>query len=147
MTEPTNDIKQFMERFFQGVIDKNIEVIADTYADDAQLFVFLEGPRTKTIGWENVRTGWEHYLSSKISPQHIAWGDDLQIRDYGNVGWVAVSNKVTVVIGGEPPTTLELRSTWFLEKRDGQWRIVHEHVSLPHPDPYGIGDWLREQLV
>jgi uncharacterized protein (TIGR02246 family) len=145
--ESTDDIKRFMERFFQAVIDKNIEVISSTYAHDARLFVFLEGPRAKTIGWEKVRTGWESYLSSKISVQSITWGDDLQIRDYGNAGWVAASNKVTVAIGDESPKTLEMRSTWLLEKRDGQWRIVHEHVSLPHADPYGIGDWLREQLV
>jgi len=140
-----DDIKHFMERFFQGVIDKKIEVIADIYAHDEQLFVFLEGPRAKTIGWEKVQTGWENYLSSKISVQSITWGDDLRIRDYGNVGWVAASNKVTVTVGDEPPKTLEMRSTWLLEKRDGRWRIIHEHVSLPHPDPYGIGDWLREQ--
>jgi ketosteroid isomerase-like protein len=137
-----NDIKQFMERFFQGVIQKQIEVIADTYAHDNRLFVFLEGPRSKTVGWENVRTGWEHYLASRISVQRIVWGDDLQVRDYGHSGWVAATNKITVAIGDGPPKTLEMRSTWLLEKRDGHWRIVHEHVSQPHPDPYGIGDWL-----
>jgi tRNA A58 N-methylase Trm61 len=37
---------------------------------------------------------------------------------------------------------LKLRGTWVLRLgHDGQWRIMHEHVSAPLENPYGTGDW------
>ena len=36
------------------------------------------------------------------------------------------------------------RSTFVLIKQDVDWKIKHEHVSLVHNDPYGIGDWLKK---
>lgn len=138
-----SDIQQFLERFFQGLVDKDIQRIDDSYLHAERLFVFLEGPRSKTIGWTDVRSGWEKYLASRISVVELRLGDDAQIHDGGDTGWVAASLRAVIAIDGAPPKTLDFRGTWLLEKNDGRWRIVHEHVSLPHPDPYGVGDWAK----
>ena len=41
---------------------------------------------------------------------------------------------------GEPKPTTEgwNRGTWIMERHDGRWLTVHEHVSFPVPAPYPL---------
>ncbi len=44
---------------------------------------------------------------------------------------------------GSSPRILRVRASFVLQRNDlDQWQIVHEHVSQPMADPYGIGDWI-----
>jgi ketosteroid isomerase-like protein len=35
------------------------------------------------------------------------------------------------------------RASFVLTKAGDEWKIKHEHVSVVHPDPYGVGDWSK----
>ena len=35
------------------------------------------------------------------------------------------------------------RASFVLNKAGEEWKIKHEHVSVVHPDPYGVGDWSK----
>lgn len=61
---------------------------------------------------------------------------DLDVTASDGVAFAHSLNRVTAVPrGGTEPVDLWFRSTVCLRRVDGQWRIAHEHTSVPtHPD-------------
>ena len=131
-----------MEALFSAIAAKDLGGIEACYLNEPSLLVFLEGPRTRNVGWENIKVGWRHFLEASMELKGFEWGDDLLIRVCGGAGFVAATNRFHWRIKGRD-LAVEMRGTWAMERIDGAWRIVHEHGSFPHPDPYGAGDWSR----
>lgn len=78
--------------------------------------------------------GWTEYRDKYLKPELARYRNlqfthsavEPQVR--GNVAWVAFRQE----LAGETssgPTRVSGRGTAVLEKLDGQWRIVHLHVS------------------
>jgi ketosteroid isomerase-like protein len=132
-----------MESLFAAVAAKDLAGIQECYLNAPSLLVFLEGPRTRNVGWASIKIGWQQFLDASMELQGFEWGEDLLIRARGEAGFVAATNRYHWRIVGRE-VTAEMRGTWVMERIEGSWRIVHEHGSFPHPDPYGAGDWSRE---
>ena len=130
-----------LEALFKALMAKNLPGIEACYLNEPTLLVFLEGPRSRNVGWEKIRIGWQHFMEAPMRLENVEWGDDRLVRVRGEAGFVASTNSYTWRTG-EKSLTVEMRATWAMERVAGTWRIVHEHVSLPHPDPYGTGDWM-----
>jgi ketosteroid isomerase-like protein len=136
------DLSGFARAFFDAIVERRVEDIVGAYARDEQTLVFLEGPRWQTQGFERISTGWRAFADAPLDVESITWVDG----PYGGVsdgsGWFAGTLELRVHARGRS-TTVRWRDTHVLVKSDdGAWRIVHEHVSQPTADPYGIGDWV-----
>jgi ketosteroid isomerase-like protein len=65
------------------------------------------------------------------------------------MAWVSgiIVLKVAVTKANQLTHSFEntFRASFVLRKEDENktWKIIHEHVSIAHTDPYGIGDWLK----
>ena len=134
-----------MDRLFAAVSAKDLAGIEACYLNEPSLLVFVEGPRMRNAGWENIKVGWRHFLDASMELRGYAWGEDLLIRVWGDAGFVAASNRFDWRIK-DRELSVEMRGTWVMERVNGDWRIVHEHGSFPHPNPYGAGDWARNGL-
>ena len=53
----------------------------------------------------------------------------VQVSPSGQAAWAA--GNVIVEGTGDDKRRLPLRATWALEKRDGTWKVVQTHVSVP----------------
>lgn len=133
-----------MESLFAAIAAKDMVGIEACYLNDPSLLVFVEGPRMRNVGWESIRVGWRHFLDASMELRGYAWGEDLLIRVRGDAGFVAATNRYDWRIK-DRDLTLEMRGTWAMERGNGEWRIVHEHASFPHANPYGAGDWARNE--
>ena len=133
-----------MEGLFAAIAGKNLAGIEACYLTEPSLLVFLEGPRSGSLGWETIKEGWRHFLDASIELRGYAWGADLLVRVRGDAGLVAATNRYHWRVKGRD-LSVEMRGTWVMERFAGSWRIVHEHASFPHPDPYGVGDWARKR--
>lgn len=138
--DPSAELLARMEELFSAIAAKDLARIGGCYLNEPSLLVFLEGPRSRNLGWENIEVGWRHFLEAPMELRGFDWGDDLLIRARGDAGFVAATNRFHWRIKGRD-LTVEMRGTWSMERIAGAWRIVHEHGSFPHPDPYGAGDW------
>ena len=133
-----------MESLFAAIAAKDMVGIEACYLNDPSLLVFVEGPRMRNVGWESIRVGWRHFLDASMELRGYAWGEDLLIRVRGDAGFVAATNRYDWRIK-DRDLSLEMRGTWAMERGNGDWRIVHEHASFPHANPYGAGDWARNE--
>jgi ketosteroid isomerase-like protein len=129
---------------YQVIIDKDVEGICSKYFPSEETYVILEGPRLTTIGFKKIKKGWTDFCASNLKLISINWMEGPFVEEAATMAWVAgiISLKVSI-----NDTAFEniFRSTFVLIKQEDDWKIKHEHVSLVHADPYGIGDWLKSK--
>lgn len=132
-----------VNQHYQVIIHKNLEGICNKYIPSADTYVILEGPRLTTIGFEKIKKGWTDFCTSSLHLLSIEWIEGPFAEETASMAWVAGIIKLKVKVK-EVEFENIFRSSFVLIKEEGSWKIKHEHVSLVHPDPYGIGDWLKK---
>jgi len=81
------------------------------------------------------QTGWaQSFVSMKPADYHVP---DRHIQIVGADAFVSSGTEVFTVEAGAARPTVSARFTdVFQRQKDGSWRIVHEHVSVPpHTGP------------
>jgi ketosteroid isomerase-like protein len=137
------DLPAHARAHFQAVVEKRVADIIDHYTNSESLYVFVEGPRWSTIGFERVSTGWRAFHDAPLSVTAVEWIEGPFFQATEQLAWIAGITELHVQVGDEHKA-VRFRGTFVLQpESDGQWRIVHEHFSQPAADPYGIGDWLK----
>ncbi len=134
---------QTVNEHYKVIINKDIDGICAKYFPSEQTYVVLEGPRLTTIGYEKIKKGWTDFCASSLQLLHIEWIEGPFAEEADTMAWVAgiIRLKVKVV---DKEFENVFRSSFVLCKHEGVFKIRHEHVSVVHPDPYGIGDWLKQ---
>ena len=139
-----NSLKEIAEQHYAAAVEKRVEEILDNYVKSDETFVFVEGPRWSTVGFENIAKGWRDFCDSAISLEKVEWIEGPRSEISGDMGWIGGQVELTVRIN-EQLNTIRFRGTFVMRlEADGKWRVIHEHFSQPAADPYGIGDWLKK---
>ncbi len=133
---------QIINDHYKVIIDKNIAGICDKYYPSPETYVVLEGPRLTTKGYDKIAKGWTDFCASSLRLLSINWVEGPFAEETAEMAWVAGIITLQVLVN-ENSFENTFRSTFVLVKQEGNWKIKHEHVSIAHPDPYGIGDWLK----
>lgn len=90
--------------------------------------VFFDIAPVKYGSWDEYQAGVTNVLSG-YKAARFTLNDDLQIHMSGDIYWVTatVASDMTEKSGKRDMGTF--RWTAILEKQDGKWLVVHEHVS------------------
>ena len=139
MNAPEKELVAHIEDLFSAITAKDMDRIERCYLNEPVLLVFLEGPRSRNVGWDSIKVGWQHFLDASMELRGFEWGADLLVRGRGEAGFVAATNSYRWRVKGRD-LTVRMRGTWVMERVNAEWRIVHEHGSFPHPDPYRTRD-------
>jgi ketosteroid isomerase-like protein len=134
---------QVINEHYQVIINKNIDGICSKYVPSEETYVILEGPRLTTIGFEKIKKGWTDFCGSSLKLISIVWVEGPFAEETAEMAWVAGIIKLKVSVNDTEFENI-FRSSFVLVKHNGEWKIKHEHVSIAHTDPYGIGDWLKK---
>ncbi|MEM9686008.1 MAG: nuclear transport factor 2 family protein [Bacteroidota bacterium] len=135
------ELQQRIRQFYDAIIRRDSDEISAAYCTDEATYVVLEGPRLATKGHTAIAKGWVAFCDSKIALEKIEWIEGPFEEILGESGWLSGIIKLSVAIDGKEFTNT-FRASFVLKKEGETWKIRHEHVSVAHPDPYGIGDWL-----
>ena len=101
------------------------------YAPDAKAVWFDLTPM-QYVGWEDYKQGVKK-LGEGLESLNIKVHDDLTVNRHGNFAWVTYTWTAELHLKGGKVERAEARGTDVLEKRQGKWVVVHEHVSIPAP--------------
>ena len=125
--EATRIAEQAEATFTSG----DVNAIMRQYADGAVMFD-ASHPELSTD--RKVQAGWARdFVSMKPADYHVP---DRQIQLVGPDAFVSSGTEVFTVEAGAARPTVSARFTdVFQRQRDGSWKIVHEHVSLPPAQP------------
>jgi len=111
----------------------NTDAIMRQYADGA---VMIDASHAAPSTDRKVQAGWANtFVSMKPADYHVP---DRQIQIVGPDAFVSSGTEMFTVEAGAARPTISARFTdVFQRQRDGSWKIVNEHVSLPPATPAG----------
>lgn len=145
---------QTVNDHYQVIINKNIEAICSKYVQTEDTYVVLEGPRLTTKGYEKIKNGWTDFCNTNmLQLKSINWIEGPYTQETATMAWVSgiIVLKVAVTKANQDRHFFEntFRASFVLIREDenADFKIIHEHVSIAHTDPYGIGDWLKPSTV
>ena len=125
-----SDVTAVLEAYREAVHAKDVDAFVAIFADDVRVFDMWGAWSYDGIdAWREMAEGWFGSL-----------GDELVRVDFDDVRTtvgedVAVVSAFVTFAGlsadGEELRSLNNRLTWGLRKRDGTWKVVHEHTSAP----------------
>ena len=123
-------IETLENQFAAAVNAKDVDAIMKVYAPGGDLFVFDVVPPRQYVGAEAYRKDWKGFLETMKGPVKFTVSD-LSV-DAGKK--MAYSHSVQHMSGTDAkgkPVDFTVRVTDVYRKIGGDWRIVHEHVSVP----------------
>jgi uncharacterized protein (TIGR02246 family) len=130
MPVESNPVTTILENYTSAVLAKDVDTFLTLYADDTLIF----------DSWGN----WEYAGLDAWRPMVQMWFDSLgdklcearftevvaTVRDDVAFAHAAV-RYAEVTAEGERVDSMMNRITIALELRQGEWKIVHEHTSMP----------------
>ncbi|MBC7458402.1 MAG: nuclear transport factor 2 family protein [Bdellovibrionaceae bacterium] len=125
------DVRQKIEAFLKAVRHGQLDAITSFYSDKIVAYDMM--PPLKFTDLKNYKeSAWKQYFTDTFNFPIVydykedsfkVFGDSALM--YGEIHMIG-----TFKAGGEK-TECRLRNTTFFQKLDGEWKIVHEHNSVP----------------
>jgi ketosteroid isomerase-like protein len=132
------EIKALVEDVWKEYARKDIDACLGLWTSDPDLVAIGTGADELRLGPEELRRGlrrdFEQAENIEITTE---W---LRISAAGNVAWSAANVRLTATVSGDTATLL-CRLTNVYEKRNGTWRIMQLHLSLPAEEQESGHSW------
>lgn len=123
-----------LENYVLASERQDLELVKDIWAGEPDIVVFGTGSNEKLVGWDAIRDAFKRQFNAS-QETYIAVSDQkININDTGNTAWFSEIINYNYVYHGEARKYEGLRFTGVLEKRDGDWKIVQSHMSIPESE-------------
>ncbi len=130
-TDEVKAVTDVLTREAQAVEKGDLAALDKIWANSADVTVFESG---------HANYGWTDYRNSHLAPELKEFKNtkyafsDLKVKVDGKTAWATFKYALAADIEKRKIESGGL-GTAILEKRDGQWRIVHWHSSAPRRQP------------
>ncbi|MEA3153239.1 MAG: hypothetical protein QOK44_828 [Betaproteobacteria bacterium] len=121
-------IRTVIDAITKAVRAKDVEAMLAQCAPDIVTFDMV--PPLRHQGSQAIRGLWARTLAAFDPPLEYEV-HDLDISVDGDVAFARCLNRFGGTKKDGRRVLNSLRSTFGLRKIDGQWKVVHEHVSVP----------------
>ncbi len=121
-------IRALIERWSQAVRDQNRAGIRAHH--DADILLFDVPPPFLSRGLEAYMATWDTFFSWSEEPVTFGF-HDIEVTCGQDVAFATATGSCATITPSGRREPLEFRLTMGLCKIAGQWRIMHEHHSLP----------------
>ena len=120
--------RAYLQKIWDGWAALDVAHQKQFYAQGAH--VFFDIAPVKYASWDEYEAGVTKVLSDFKSAK-CALNDDLQIHKAGDAVWITSTIAFEMTHKSGKVDMGQFRWTAILERHDGKWLIVHEHVSEP----------------
>jgi uncharacterized protein (TIGR02246 family) len=131
--QPANDeakIRALDARFAAAFNAKDADAIMKVYVPNSSLVVFDVVPPRQYVGADAYRKDWQDFFAHVKGPLKFEISD-LAVTTDGRLGYSHSIQRVSGTDSKDQPIDLTVRVTDVYRKINGNWLIVHEHVSVP----------------
>src|SRR4051794_36858352 len=122
------EIRQRIDRLADGVRRADLESVMSIYAPEMVTFDIV--PPLQKVGADGKRKNWMDVFATYQPPLEYEVRD-LTIAVGGDVAFARSLNRMSGALKNGSRIDQWLRWTACFRKLDGDWRIVHDHVSVP----------------
>ena len=121
-------IRERVEDVVKALNAKDIEGVMSLYAPHIVSFDIV--PPLRYVGADNKRRAWQEAFAAYTGP--FVYGvHDLNVMTHGELAFVHSLNHLNASLDGVHTIDLWLRWTACFRRIDGDWLVVHDHVSVP----------------
>lgn len=126
----TMKLESLLQIYKTAVLEKNLDAFASIFDGKVRVFdMWGEWVYDGLDAWLVMAKGW---FDSLGTDRDVVDFDDIQIEESGELGTITAFVKFTAVSEkGETLRYLQNRFTWIARKKDGAWKIIHQHSSSP----------------
>ena len=121
-------IRELIAKWSRAVEAKDPAGIVEAYTPDTVLYDAI--PPYRTVGKDAIAAIWAQcfpYFPETFRSEH----KDLEIEVSGDVAFVHGLHHFAPEPADHPCGSTWMRVTACYKRTDGQWRVAHEHVSIP----------------
>src|SRR5262245_7406627 len=122
------EIRARIDAWGAALRDKQVERIVSCYAPDAVTADLA--PPLWNKGSDTLRRNFGELFRSWIGPIGIEMRDVHVMAD-GDLAFARMLNRIHGTRTSGEATDVWVRATVCFRKIDGEWKVVHEHVSVP----------------
>jgi uncharacterized protein (TIGR02246 family) len=126
MTTSRNEILALCQRLGQAHHDRDVEAILTCYAEDARIYDLAPPLGRRGMG----REGLAAWLATWDGPIRVD-ADDVDLAVDGDLAYTTAINRMRGTKADGTAVDLWFRATMIFARRNGEWRIVHDHSSVP----------------
>ncbi|MGZ4932632.1 MAG: nuclear transport factor 2 family protein [Halobacteriota archaeon] len=132
------EIKALLEEMWKRYAQKDLEGCLALWTDAPDLVAVGTGADEIRLGPEELRRGIKREFEQAESiKQSIEW---LRISAARDVAWSTGNITLTTTVN-DKEVVLPARQTNVYEKRNGAWRVIQLHLSLPAVDQAAGRSW------
>ncbi len=123
-----------LENYVLASERQDLNLVKEIWAPEPDIVVFGTTSNEKLVGWEAISDAFKRQFNAS-QETYIAVSDQkININDTGNTAWFSEIINYNYVYHGKAKKYEGLRFTGVLEKRDGDWKIVQSHMSIPESE-------------
>lgn len=126
-----DDFNELIKRYYSAWSTLNPDNAAPLYAKDANLVFYDIVPLKYSGGWQEYSDTFKKSVAPGFSSLTITPNNDLKVTRKGSWALTTLTFHLSAKQKDGTPVEFDGRHTIILEKRAGQWLIIHEHVSKP----------------
>jgi uncharacterized protein (TIGR02246 family) len=123
-------IMALYERWAKAFEAGDVEGIMACYAPGDEIVAYDLVPPLQYKGRDAYRKDYVAFLAQYQGPVHVEYRD-MRILTGGNLGVIHGLERMTGKLKSGEQTDLWFRVTSAVRKINGQWLLVHDHVSVP----------------
>ena len=121
-------IRARLNRWTQALYARDIDALMSLYATDTITFDLM--PPSQVQGAARYRQNFERWFAAMSGP--IAYEmHDLRITMSAEVAFCHSVSHIKATRANGEPANYWVRVTVGFQKRNGQWMMIHDHVSMP----------------
>ena len=123
--QPESEISSVVDNVTAGFAEKNLAKTLQSYWQGPELLIFWDTQEYR--GGEAFTKGLQALMDSNQELKLIM--ENIGIRAFGRFVWLTARFTLEGSTGADRMTHTG-RTTWILEKRYDQWKIIHQHFSV-----------------
>ena len=123
-------IRALIDRWTKAAHEKNVDGVMSIYQRGPSLVAYDLVPPLQYKGWDAYRDDYKAFFDQYDGPIEFEFRD-LVIAADATFGYSHELQRVSGTLKGGQKAAFWLRVTDIYRKIGGQWRVVHEHVSVP----------------
>lgn len=123
-------IELFPGRYKKAVFAKDIDAYTSIFDEKVKVFDMWENWSCDGLeAWQDMAKAW---FASLGTDRDLVEFEDIQIESSAELATLTAFVKFTAVSEkNEELRWLLNRLTWIARKKDGDWKIIHQHTSAP----------------
>ena len=129
-TQKIQEFQQLIELTHEAWNSHNPHELAKFYAQDADL-IFYDALPMEYQGWHEYEQGIQTNLFDKMPKFILSANNNLHLTRRDNLAWTTFTWHLSAELNDGTPIETDGRQTDIWEKQNGEWLIVHEHISSP----------------